>query len=644
MAFIIDPDSLSATEVSVDINARTFTLNAAGNLNDPGSTAADNGVTGQAIYSYFKEEWRECTEYNTTATVTGSSTIAFVDSNPDTITSSAEFAPVPSVGDKILIVGSASNDGAIYTVAGTPTASSIEVEEEVVAEGAGTSTTILILAEDYLIQHPFPVLPLTREQYEWGNNGSQFNGWRPSADATRNFLRTCGWAEYDANGVLLREYAGIITLGGPEADDQVYYENQVAVATDFNYVGVVNEGVQIFGNVDNGNFTRKTLFNVFVREAGQIFNASSIGDIGVTTMENIVNRFPLATAADPNYDRDADFNIGNAPWNAMTITYYNSAQPHTIDSVSYDFHVEVDGAAADRYDIYTFLQYQQLTGGNIDDLGGFTIEGKTSQQLAFFDGTTLVTNYVDETAQEASVAGGTIILNFDNNDKNDIKFTDDTQSIIAFNFVAAGLFDFNTNLENDTSGRYWAYFDYTYTEQSTDAVLAVPGTGAEATLTGSSYLFQTSDMVVGDQIRVTGFTDPENNGVWQVVTINSETSIEVDKIRDEDGVTTSTPIADAGPVTADVFYNPFGTTSAVLVQDSLTNDITGDIDAADTISWDFAFDGNVQGGRTAAVNANCIAVAIGLDTAQYIRQPFTISRATGISVALNANRERVYST
>lgn len=59
MAFITDPDSLNqATEIVIDTSARTISLLAAGNLNDAGTTAADNGVTGQALYSFLKEEWR----------------------------------------------------------------------------------------------------------------------------------------------------------------------------------------------------------------------------------------------------------------------------------------------------------------------------------------------------------------------------------------------------------------------------------------------------------------------------------------------------------------------------------------------------------------------------------------------------------
>lgn len=52
MAIINDPDDLNqGTEVTIDPSALTITLNIAGNL-------SDDGVTGQALYSFLKEQWR----------------------------------------------------------------------------------------------------------------------------------------------------------------------------------------------------------------------------------------------------------------------------------------------------------------------------------------------------------------------------------------------------------------------------------------------------------------------------------------------------------------------------------------------------------------------------------------------------------
>ena len=52
MSLIIDPDNLNqGVEVIIDTTALTITLTVAGNL-------SNDGVTGQSLYSFLKEEWR----------------------------------------------------------------------------------------------------------------------------------------------------------------------------------------------------------------------------------------------------------------------------------------------------------------------------------------------------------------------------------------------------------------------------------------------------------------------------------------------------------------------------------------------------------------------------------------------------------
>lgn len=568
MAYNTDPDQLSATEVSIDVALRTWTLNAAGNLAGAGLTAADNGVTGQCLYSYFKEEWRNCTEY-----------------------------------------------------------------------GPGAPTDFF-----YLIKHPFPMLPLTREQYEYGNNGSQFNGWGPSNDASRNFMRTCGFAEYDAAGSLLREYAGVTTLGGPQTDDQAYYENVTATPVDFVYPGPVNEPVQIFGDINNGNFTRKALFNIFTRETDQTFNSSSLGEIGVTTMETIVYRFPLATGADSK--TEAGFNIGVAPYNGMSITYYDIAQSKLIDAVGYNFHVVVNGNNATTTEIYSFLQYSLQQNADIDAGVTHSIIGKTANSLAYFDGDTLVTRYVDETAQAASVVGGTFIENLDPNYKNSVAFADDTNttntraSCITYNFVSAGNLVNNTNLVADTAGgKYWVFFEYTKSTTATD--VAITGaTGAQATIGSTALDF--SVLVAGEQFVMEGFADPANNGVWEATGTPTANSVTANKISDATFTANSNPVNVVAGASVTFKENPYGTESALLVKDSTNTDITGAISGVGSIPFDFSYDSNNQGGRTVSTDAQCIALATGLTDAQYVEAKFTITQSTGINVPLNAGKERVF--
>jgi hypothetical protein len=88
----------------------------------------------------------------------------------------------------------------------------------------------------------------------------------------------------------------------------------------------------------------------------------------------------------------------------------------------------------------------------------------------------------------------------------------------------------------------------------------------------------------------------------------------------------------------------FGTPNAITVEDGDGNPIAGSVGGVPSISWDFAYDTNNQGGRTPATDADVVVVAIGLQTAQYVRTDYTITRTTGQNISLVAALERNYST
>jgi len=96
-----------------------------------------------------------------------------------------------------------------------------------------------------------------------------------------------------------------------------------------------------------------------------------------------------------------------------------------------------------------------------------------------------------------------------------------------------------------------------------------------------------------------------------------------------------------------VYYttNPsgnYGTASGVLVNDRNSIPITGVYNGTSR-SFDYAYDSNTQGGRTAGTNAACTLVGIGLSGGQFATVDFTITRAQGISVLLSPSQERNYS-
>jgi len=160
MALITDPDDLNqGTEVTINTSTRKITLSVAGNL-------SNDGVTLQALYSFFKEEWK---------------------------------------------------------------------------------------SDATLIPHPFPMIAITPEQFEFIEN------WSPINDTTRKLIRTGGWREIDDSDLLNEEWAGVITLGSfvdenATDGDLAYYQQgddntDTGAAVDFDFRGPVNEAVKTYDYV-----------------------------------------------------------------------------------------------------------------------------------------------------------------------------------------------------------------------------------------------------------------------------------------------------------------------------------------------------------------------------------------------------------
>ena len=435
MALITDPDDLNqSTEITIDTSAKTIALSVAGNL-------SDDGVTGQALYSFLKEEWK--------------------------------------------------NDAT-------------------------------------LIPYPFPMVSITPEQFEF------IEDWVPANDTTRNLLRSCGWREITAADVIEREYMGIVSLGNIDGADTGYYAFSTDTAkTDFDFAGTINQAIQTFGDSSNGNFDKRSdTLTVYIRAQGKTYGSATSTSIGLTALNYIANRFPLAEAADSKISASDVTIASSTPYTGMSITY--GAVTRTIGGVSYNFNAVVDGNNGTAEQIYEFVQYSLRLATDIDDGSGSEI-GVLAESLMGFAGDTLRTNT------------GAYIDGFNTNDTNRLEFTDTGGTVRTFPFVAAGTISFNANLVSDSDAIYRMFFT-----------------------------------------------------------------------------------------------SGFGSSSALLVDNNSGADISGSIGGNATIAFDFDYDGNTQGGRTAGTDAAVTVVAIGLDTAQYVSATATIGRATGQNISLVAPLERNY--
>jgi len=372
MALITDPDDLVlGTEILLDTAALTFQLVVGGNL-------SNDGVTGQTLYSFFKDAWKD---------------------------------------------------------------------------------------QSTLIPYPFPAETITPEQFEF------IKGWKPKDDTTRNLLRNCGWREIDATNVLNREYMGIVSLGNIDAGDTAYYSFFGDTSkTDFDFAGTVNQGIQTFGDSTNGNFDRRALvLTTYIRTQGKLYGSATTSSIGLSTLNYITNRFPLAEAVDTNITT-SDTDISTlALYTGMSITY--GSVTRTIGSSTFNFKVVIEGNGGSIEAINEFAQYSLRQGTDIDASSG-TETGHLADSLTSFLGTDLKTST------------GVYIDNFLSDDTNRIIFTDNGGTERAFPFVASGNLLPNANLVTDTDSIYRMFFADTYGTVNATLVNNFAGTAISGTFGG----------------------------------------------------------------------------------------------------------------------------------------------------------------
>jgi hypothetical protein len=425
------------------------------------------------------------------------------------------------------------NQGAEITISTSAKTIALAVAGNLSNDGVTMQALYSFLKEEWksdgnLIPYPFPMVSITPEQFEF------IEGWVPSNDTTRNLIRSAGWREINDSDAIEREYMGIISLGNIDNTDTAYYAFSTDTSkTDFDFTGPINQAIQTFGDSSNGNIDKRSdTLTVYIRAQGKTYGSATSTSIGLTALNYIANRFPLAESADSKVTASDSTISTTAPYTGMSITY--GAVTRSIGGVSYNFGVVVDGNQGTAEQIYEFVQYSLRLSSDID-AGAGSQDGSLADSLMSFAGEALNTTT------------GVYIDDFQTNDTNRLSFTDTGGTVRTFPFVAAGTISFNANLVSDSDAIYRMFFT-----------------------------------------------------------------------------------------------SGFGTGSALLVDNNSGVDISGTIGGNETIAFDFDYDGNTQGGRTAGTDASVTVVAIGLDTAQYVSATATITRATGQNISLVAPLERNY--
>lgn len=604
MAIINDPDQITpGTEVDFTVATQIITLAKSGNL-------SDDGITGQALYSYCKEEWKDDTQ----------------------------------------------------------------------AYG--------------LIKYPFPMLAITPEQFEFGNNGTTFSNWKLNSDASRKLMRTCGWRENNDTGGVGREYLGVITLGTIDStsktvgDKPYYYVDGNATDkdtsfTEFTYAGPVNEAIQIFGDpaedattttLDYRNTTLTTGKDLVLRLRifGKTYDKSSARAIGFdeTSITYNCQRFPLTEATDEVINTlgvttsDID---SNAPYTDMDIGWFSTAQPRSGFAApsggTENFGIIIDGdvsvsqqdggGAATAEQIYAWTQ-RQLIKDKATNINTQTGSTATNYYGVFVDEPLVLGSTGGDLISQNIVNDDNVALNgvyvdsFATDDKNRVKFRDNGWAVpdplIAFPFAATFSLQFNNNAQNDSVARYWLYYRYTRNTAVSDLTIT-PTTGSSATIGSAAAVdftsttdFGTGALSQNDYIEITGASNAVNNTIWQITSVPTATSFTASIVS---GATPLSETAFAG----NIYRTPIGSPDATLVQNFADANI-GDalIGGAASIAFDYDYDQDDVGGRDTTADAEVVLKVIGTTVAQYAEQNFSIARTTGQAFPITSAVERNYST
>ena len=288
---------------------------------------------------------------------------------------------------------------------------------------------------------------------------------------------------------------------------------------------------------------------------------------------------------------------------------------------------------ADKNEIYEKVHYQLRQDADIDETAN-VVTGRTADDLAVFVGPDMRLGSLSPTNPNGG-GSGVLIEGFDANDTNNMFFFDNGGTSRNYPFVAAGTLNFSQTLVDDTDGEFWLFYEYTTRTSPTDGATVGPSTDTYDLESPGSGLPALS---VNDYVEVSGFSDADNNGLFIVTVVN--TSTQDYTVRRVDGGNVG--IAESG-VTINVDQNPYPSPDAILVDNNAGADIVGAISSLST-SFDYDYDNNVQGGRTAATDANVVLVAAGLETGQVaVVSGLTITRSTGLSFSITSALERNYS-
>lgn len=457
----------------------------------------------------------------------------------------------------------------------------------------------------------FPMEAITPSQFEL------INGWDFIDQTTKNFIRDGGWALKSSDGAnVYEEWVNIQTLGVFDEDtDQAYYIHTAdGTPTDFVFPGVVNQAVQFYGDASHGNFdyrlTSNSNFIVYLRIQGKTYASYNL-NVEQAKAELTYQSYglPLSNNTDLNINA-SDAYIAFNETESTGITF-----------------------GVDKSIISTDIQFTGLSAGD-----RIVISGSSSN-----DGTytiAAVNSATDIDVEESLVAEA---------DATGVTITSIHQSMTITwgaiqRTIGSGTYDFSILIDanSGTTQEIYEFVQYQL-RQSTDID---DGAGSEVGQISDEML-----EFVGPTLK-TKLTSDGGVYIDNFRTADTNSLVFVDDLGEE----RSYPFVAAGTINFNsnlqtaganakywmFFTDGFNTAGAIIVDDNSGVDIAGTINGVAVVEFDFDYDNNVQGGRTAGTDAPVTLVAIGTTAAQYVTATGTIIRSTVNAFTLTAALERNY--
>lgn len=604
-------------------------------------------------------------------------------------------------------------------------------------------------ADATLIKFPFPMTPITDEQFEFTNGWNLDNvdatgvkgGAVASGAKTTGLIRTGGWAVNGGPGTNdSQRWFSFVSLGELGDTDQVYYrqvDDTTSVPVNILLTGRANQAIQFYEDADaNGtpDYNYFQFFEAIVRTWGKTYADANLVDIGAESgVTYQAYRFPVANSTDVkvSYSEAAASGIsiaiedlvGNGTTVTVTTTAAHGLETGDVMVISgatdSGFDTGVAGAVITVTGASTFTYLNATVGtentspavtsgkyfnnmiinwaatGDTTSQTGFNSNPPTSIPTAYFTveidadvGSLHTTNpsaeiiyqYVQSQLRVAGdVNGNTGITGVRRGNITPLKLVfvgDDLytlgQANVPGNEDYEGVYIANYAASDQNRLHFWGYGSE---ENEAFVISAISRATNVVTVTAATNAF-----VTGDYITITGTTATTNsfNGTFIITVTNTTTFTYAQTGADESGTVDASSLAapaeftnltypfvailtlnfsqtlldDTGGIYRVFFTNDdaadapagnnYGTANAIIVDDASNVDMADDIVSL-SVQRTFAYDSNVQRGTgSASKDAPITAVAIGLETAQYISTTTTIGRSITNSATLVAPLERNY--